>query len=77
MRSVGLYSTARYGLYFEQYIDGYIINCNMLHFILQMHFSKNVSWSKTVVLISVILSQSLETNTKHNAILDYNWKGII
>jgi len=25
MRSVGLYSTARYGLYLEQYIDGYII----------------------------------------------------
>ena len=22
----GLYATARYGLYFEQYIDGYIIN---------------------------------------------------
>ena len=26
MQYVGLYSTARYGLYFEQYIDGYIIN---------------------------------------------------
>ena len=26
MRSAGLYSTARYGLSFEQYIDGYIIN---------------------------------------------------
>jgi len=26
MRSAGLYSNARYGLYFEQYIDQYIIN---------------------------------------------------
>ena len=26
MRSAGLYSTAWYGLYFEQYIDGYIID---------------------------------------------------
>ena len=25
MRSAGLYSTARYGLYFGQYIDGYMI----------------------------------------------------
>jgi len=29
MRSAGLYSTARYGLYFEQYIDGYMMNIYM------------------------------------------------
>jgi len=40
MRFVGLYSTARYGLYFEQYIDGYIINVvinQILKKLLQQH----------------------------------------
>ena len=31
MRSAGLYSTARYGLYFEKYIDGSIINPNSIY----------------------------------------------
>jgi len=31
MRSAGLYSTARYSLYFEQYIDGYIIKNHNLN----------------------------------------------
>jgi len=56
MRSAGLYSTARYSLYFEQYIDGYII-----YIILSNLFSetkgcaKETSVSRDVLLLFLYL----------------------
>ena len=44
--SAGVFSTARYGLYFEQYIDGYILKLNMyskcmIHYYTCVFFWKN------------------------------------
>ena len=50
MRSAGLYSIAWNGLYFEQYIEGYIINryIGCRHEIEIQNLQKNTDWVKKI-----------------------------